>query len=72
MENKLIKSYGVSEFAMLYFPHQTPTAAYKTMRRWINLAPGLKERLAEAGYRQFNKYYTPKQVRILIDHFGEP
>jgi hypothetical protein len=30
------------------------------------------EKLHAAGYRTHNKIFTPKQVRIMVETFGEP
>lgn len=68
----LIRSWGVGQFAQLYFPEATPSSAYSQLKRWISYEPGLKEKLREAGWRPFRKMYTPKQVAILVECFGEP
>ena len=35
------RAYGVTEFAQLYFPGQTPVVAYKRMWEWIRTSRGL-------------------------------
>lgn len=66
------RAYGVTEFAQLYFPGQTPVVAYKRMWEWIRTSRGLKAKLEAAGRVKFQKLYTPKQVNVLVDHLGEP
>ena len=66
------RAYGVTEFAQLYFPGQTPVIAYKRMWECICTSRGLKAKLEAAGWVKFQKLYTPKQVSVLIDHLGEP
>lgn len=66
------RAWGVTEFAQLYFPGQTPVVAYKRMWEWIRVSRGLKDKLEAAGWVKFQKLYTPKQVSVLIDHLGEP
>ena len=66
------RAYGVTEFAQLYFPGQTPVIAYKRMWEWIRTSRELKAKLEAAGWVKFQKLYTPKQVAVLIDHLGEP
>ena len=55
------RAYGVTEFAQLYFPGQTPVIAYKRMWEWIRTSRGLKAKLEAAGWVKFQKLYTPKQ-----------
>lgn len=74
-ENKLFihnGAMGVTEFAQLYFPGQSPTVAYKRMWEWIRTSRGLKQKLIEAGWVKFQKLYTPRQIACLIEHLGEP
>ena len=40
-----IRTYGKSELALLYLPDVTPHAARRTLNAWINLSPGLRDRL---------------------------
>lgn len=70
--NPLLRAMGVTEFAQLYFPGQTPEVAYKRMWEWIRTSRGLKQKLIDAGWVKFQKLYTPRQVACLIEHLGEP
>ena len=39
---------------------------------WIEAAPGLKERLLATGMNPRARYYTPAQVRLIIEVLQEP
>ena len=40
-----IRAYGRMELAQLYSPELTDIAAYRKMKKWISLCPGLLQRL---------------------------
>lgn len=67
-----IKGYLKAELALMYHPEMTQAAAMGKMRRWINRSATLKERLQAVEVNKLNHRYTPKQVAILVDFFGEP
>ena len=62
-----IRAYGKSELAMLYFPGDSPENALKKLRCWFAKNKKLKHFVSRE-----KKYYTPKQVRIIIEELGEP
>lgn len=66
------RSWGVTEFALLYFPDATPRVAYRRMWNWIQESRGLRDKLLAAGWTPFRKLYTPRQVDCLLEHLGEP
>ena len=66
-EKFTIKAYGKSELAMKYFPNLTPEAAMKKLRNWLNINPRLRKLKTKK-----QKYYTPRQVRRIVDELGEP
>lgn len=68
----IIRSYSKSELAQLYAPDITTKAAVKKLNHWIALKPGLLESLWTIGMTLKAKYYTPIQVRIIVDALGEP
>ncbi len=63
-----VRAYGRMELAARYFPAATPAHAWRMMRIWIDRMPGLGERLGQMKGRIF----TPRQVRLLFEAFGEP
>lgn len=67
-----IRSYGKSELAQLYLPDITAPAARRTLNGWISASPGLSERLRESGLTASTHYYTPAQVRMIVEALGEP
>ena len=42
------------------------------LRLWIKRNGEVSEKLRETGYRTHSKIFTPRQVRILVEIFGEP
>ncbi len=68
-----IRPYSKQELAMLYFPHCTrPKTAVANLRNMIQRCSGLPEALEAAGYRIYDKIFTPKQVRLIVKYLGEP
>lgn len=67
-----LRPYSKSELASMYLPNVTPNAARRTFMAWINLAPGLSERLKASGLTTHSHYFTPHQVSLIVDALGEP
>ncbi|EKN07546.1 DUF4248 domain-containing protein [Parabacteroides johnsonii] len=68
-----IRPYSKRELASLYFP-ETPTidSTVSNLRLWIKRNGEVSEKLRETGYRTHSKIFTLRQVRILVEIFGEP
>lgn len=66
------RTWGYQELAMRYFPHVKPDSATNQLRRWILYSPELQSHLSACGWIPGNKMLTPKQVSVIVDHFGEP
>ena len=66
-ETFIIRAYGKSELAMLYFPKHTPEAAMRNFRQWLSVNPRLRHLRQQKGH-----YFTPKQVRMIVEEVGEP
>ena len=47
-----IRAYGRMELAQLYSPQLTDIAAYRKMKKWISLCPGLLQRLYDLATNQ--------------------
>ena len=62
-----IRAYGRMELAQLYSPQLTDIAAYRKMKKWIRLCPGLLQRLYDLGYQPNCRSFTPLEVRVIID-----
>lgn len=68
-----IRPYSKRELARLYFPETANIdSAVSNLRLWIRRNSEVMEKLHAAGYRTHNKIFTPKQVRIMVETFGEP
>ncbi|MCX6256613.1 MAG: DUF4248 domain-containing protein [Bacteroidia bacterium] len=67
-----IRTYGFGELAQLYFPNNTGSSASKTFGLWIHKCQELVSALKETGWKKRQKYFTPRQVKILINHFDPP
>jgi len=67
-----IRTYGFNELAQLYFPHIAKSSASRMFSQWIYNSPRLVEKLNDADWKKRSKYFTPKQVKLLIGHFDEP
>ena len=67
-----IRTYGFNELAQLYFPFISPSSASRKFSQWISSNERLMQSLSEQNWKKRSKYFTPKQVKVLIDHFDPP
>jgi hypothetical protein len=67
-----IRAYGRMELAQLYSPQLTDIAAYRKMKKWISLCPGLLQRLYDLGYESKRRSFTPLEVRVIVDDLFVP
>lgn len=67
-----IRTYGFNELALLYFPHIAPASASRMFSQWIHTCPQLLQKLIETNWKKRSKYFTPKQVKVLVGHFDPP
>lgn len=67
-----IRSYGKGELAMYYLPGVAQQTAVNQLNEWIHAAPGLEQRLLATGMSRTARRYTPAQVQLMINVFGEP
>ena len=68
-----IHSYSKQELAMLYFKDcNDPHAALNRLNRWIKAWPDLNAEMNAACLNKLSKYFTPKQVGIIVSYLGEP
>ena len=66
-ETFIIRAYGKSELAMMYFPDLTKETAMRKLRLWLSINPRLKKLISKKI-----RSYTPKQVRLIVEELGEP
>lgn len=72
MEKFEIKPYTKKELALMYFPDSMPKQAVKHLMVWIRRCTPLCEVLLASGYRKLSKTFTPRQVKAIAEHLGEP
>lgn len=61
------------DFAQRYFPGLKPASALKKLQLWIKDDPELYRALYHEGReRLHDHYFSPRQLQILSDYFGEP
>ena len=68
----MLKSYGKSELALLYFPDSNPHVALNRLNSWIRRCQPLTEALADCSQSPHAKYFSPKAVRLITEYLGEP
>ena len=67
-----IKEYGRTELAQQYSPDIQPESAWKKLKEWIALKPGLADRLRALGYDGRKRSFTPAMVQAIVEDLGEP
>lgn len=73
MSNFEIKTYGKSELALLYFPNAVSTAgALSNLNFWISGNAQLAKELYDCGMPEKAKYFTPREVALIVQYLGEP
>jgi len=66
------RTYSFNELAQLYFPNVTKHSATKMFKIWINSSSTLLENLERLDWKKNAKNLTPKQVKVLVEHFDQP
>lgn len=68
------RCYGKSELAEMYFPALGKDAAVQKLKRWIRKCSPLMQEMEAEGHGRlpFYKYFTPREVRLIAKHLGEP
>ena len=68
-----VKMYTKKELALCYFPSAvSPHTAVNHLMSWINRCTPLREALEGQGYRKTSKWFSPREVRLIIEYLGEP
>ena len=70
----IVRSYGKSELAKLYFPGLHREAAVQKLNRWIRKCTCLYNELTqkEYAYQPTMKTFTAREVRLITYYLGEP
>lgn len=66
MKNFVIKTYGLQELAILYFPFNNPASASTQLKRWVTLNKKLTSELQEAEYYSDQRLFTPPGRFLLL------
>ena len=73
MEDIKIRAYGKSELALLYFPSANSAhTAVNHLMAWVKRNPILVEEMTKVGYRKSAKFFTSREVRLIVDFLGYP
>ena len=72
MEEFKVKAFTKKELALQYFPQSHPRTAVNRLMSWIKYCTPLWQKLLEGGYRKTSKSFSPREVKLIADHLGEP
>lgn len=64
--------YSKMEIAALYFGDITPKSASRRLGQVMNNDDELMKDLYVTGYKLSQRYFTPRQVELLVIHLGDP
>ena len=68
-----IRTYGKSELALKYFPNaETTTGALSNLNYWISRNRKLVKALKACSMPIKSKFFTPKEVALIVKHLGAP
>ena len=67
-----IRPYTKKELALAYFPDSSPHSAVNHLMTWIYRCKPIMAQLLATGYEKTSKGFTPRQVRLITEHLGEP
>ena len=69
----IVQGYSKQELAMLYFPNcPNPHVAVNRLTRWIQRCQPLKAELEAVHYCKYAKFFTPREVALIVSYIGEP
>ena len=72
MDSFIIRTYTKKELALMYFPDSMPRTAVNHLMAWIHRCTPLWHQLQQMGYYASSKVLTPRQVKAIVEHLGEP
>ena len=67
-----IRIYSKQELAVMYLPDLLPKSAVNRLTIWIKRCTPLMQQLISTGYTPTQRYYTPRQVSLIVEYLGEP
>ena len=68
----VLRTYGRTELAQLYYPAYTSTSAWRALRHELELCKPLARELRAQGYVTTQRHFTPRQVRTITQYLGTP
>jgi len=69
----IIRSYTKKELALRYFPTtDNPHTAVNRLMSWIGRNEGLCEALERQGYQKTQKWFSPREVKLIVECLGLP
>lgn len=72
MNDFKIQPYTKKELALFYFPTAYPHVAVNRLMSWVNRCKPLHKALLDQGYQKTSKWLSPREVKLITDHLGEP
>ena len=72
MDDFIIRAYTKKELALMYFPDSAPRTAVNHLMAWIRRCTSLWQQLQQMDYSINSKTLTPRQVKAIVEHLGEP
>ena len=66
------KGYTKQELAQMYNPYMKPRGAIETFNKWLRRDPVFWAELNRSGVDIQTQYYRKSQVRLIVDHLGDP
>ena len=72
-EDIKIRAYSKAELALLYFPTANSShTAVNHLMAWVKKIPEVVEGLQKMGYRKTAKFFTAREVQLIVDFIGYP
>ena len=57
---------------MLYFPDATPHVAVNRLTSWIRRCRPLDEAMQQCSLGKYSKFFSARQVALIVEYLGEP
>ena len=67
-----IRCYSKQELAMLYFPDAAPHVAVNRLTSWIRRCRPLDEAMQQCSLGKYAKFFSARQVALIVEYLGEP
>ena len=63
---------SIKELATMYYPKSSVLTASRNFRREIRGYPSLIAQLQQAGFKERQRYLTPRQTELILQYLGDP